>query len=141
MKPVSEWVDNWSGSAPRATSNYTKGVTSTNKDWASLTQAAIPSMVQGFNEAANSGRIAAGIRDAGTGYWQSQTVAKAQNFSSGLSTGRSNYEIAAGKVAQAIGSGVSGLAARGPVGSEQNYGRSRALGIYLHDRKGTLGAR
>lgn len=141
MKPVSEWVENWSGSAPRATANYTKGVQGTSKNWEALTVAAIPAMVQGFNEAANSGRIAAGIRDAGTPYWQSQTVAKAGNFSSGLSTGRDNYAAAAAKLGPAIQSGVSGLGARGPVGSEQNYGRARALGIYLHDRKGQLGAR
>jgi hypothetical protein len=141
MKPVSEWVDNWSASAPRATTAYTTGVQSTTKDWANLTVAAIPNMVAGFNAAANSGAIAAGIRNSGTGYWQSQTVAKAGNFSSGLSTGKDNYAAAAAKLGQAIQSGVSGLNARGPVGSEQNYGRSRALGIYLHDRKGQLGAR
>jgi len=141
VKDLQAWVDNWTGSAAKATTAYTAGVQSTNKDWASLTSAAIPTMVQGFNDAANSGRIAAGIRAAGTGYWQSQTVKKAGNFSQGLSTGKDNYAAAASKLFPAIQAGVNGLPARGPVGSEQNYGRSRALGVYLHDRKGTLGAR
>lgn len=141
MKPVSQWVENYKGSAPKATAAYTAGVSGTNKDWAGLTTAAIPNMVAGFNAAANDGRIAQGINARGTGYWKTQTVAKANSYSQGIALGGDNFNIAAQKIAQALTNGVSQLGARGPRGSEQNFGRSRQLGLYLHSLQGQLGAK
>ncbi len=141
MKPVSQWVENYKGSAPRATSAYTQGVQSTQKSWSQSATNAIPAMVQGFNDAANSGRIAQGIQAAGDGYWKSQTVAKANNYSTGLAVGGDNYGAAAQKLAAALQTGIGSLGQRGPTGSEQNFARSRQLGLYLHSQRGNLGAR
>jgi hypothetical protein len=141
MKPVSQWVENYTGSAPKATAAYTSGVQSTQADWASLTTQAIPTMVQAFNQAAADGRIAQGINARGTGYWKAQTVAKAQSYSQGIALGGDNFGVAAQKIAQAIQTGVGQLGARGPRGSEQNFARSRTLGLYLHSLQGQLGAK
>jgi hypothetical protein len=141
VKPTAQWVENYKGSAGTAQTAYTAGVNASQKDWASLTTQAIPSMVQGFNQAAADGRIAQGINARGTGYWKSQTVAKAQSYSQGIALGGDNYNIAAQKISQALTTGISSLGARGPRGSEQNFGRSRQLGLYLHSLQGQLGAK
>jgi hypothetical protein len=131
--------DAWVASSGKATTNYTQGVQSTTKDQAALAVAAIPRMVAGFNDAANSGRIAAGLQRGGTQYWKTQTEKKAGNYSSGFSAGGDNFGAAASKLIPALQNGVAQLPPRGDI--EQNFQRSRALGLYLHSLKGTLGAR
>ena len=121
-------ASNWSGSSSRAATAYNEGVQSTTKDWASLATQAVPRMVQGFNEAANSGRISQGINAIGTGGWKAATQAKSNN-----------YSAAAAKFMPAIASGVASLPARGDI--NQNLQRANALALYLHGLKGTLGAR
>jgi len=130
---------NWSGSSSRAATAYNEGVQSTTKDWASLASAAVPRMVQGFNEAANSGRISQGINAIGTGGWKAATQAKSNNYITGFQAGANNYSAAAAKFMPAIASGVASLPQRGDI--NQNLQRANALALYLHGLKGTLGAR
>lgn len=139
MKTAQQMKDAWVASSGKATANYSAGVQATQKDQAGLAVAAIPRMVAGFNDAANSGRIAAGLQRGGTAYWKSQTEAKKTNYGSGFTAGGDNFGAAAQKLIPALQQGVAGLPPRGDI--EQNFQRSRALGLYLHSLKGTLGAR
>lgn len=139
MKTAQTAAANWTGASGRATTAYSDGVASTQKDQAALAVAAIPRMVQGFNDAAASGRIAAGLMRGGTGYWKQQTEAKKTNYSGGYAAGANNYAAAASKFMPAIANIVQQLPARGDI--NQNIERVRTLALGLHSLKGQLGAR
>lgn len=115
------------------------GIQGTTKDQAALAVAAIPRMVAGFNDAANSGRIAQGLTRRGTPYWKSQSEAKAPSYSLGITNGQGNYGAAAAKFIPAIQSIVNGLPPRGDI--MQNLQRVQGLALGLHQLKGSLGAR
>jgi transcription elongation factor len=139
VRTAQQMRDAWVQSSGKATTNYNEGVQSTQKDQAQLAVNAIPRMVAGFNAAANEGRIAAGLTRGGTPYWKARTQAKSPNYSAGFAAGGDNFGAAAQKLIPALQNGVAQLPPRGDI--EQNIQRSRALALYLHSLKGTLGAR
>jgi hypothetical protein len=96
-------------------------------------------MVQGFNEAAASGSISAGINAVGTAGWKAATKAKVGNYTTGFTAGASRYSQAAAKFIPAINAGVASLPPRGDINA--NLQRANSLALYLHGLKGTLGAR
>ena len=51
-----------------------------------------------FNAAVDSGKWAGRVLARGTGYWKSQTVAKADNWGNSATYGMSNYERAAAQL-------------------------------------------
>ena len=139
LKSAQTAAQNWTASAPRAATAWADGIASTTKDQAALAVAAIPRMVQGFNEAANSGRIAAGLQRGGTAYWKSQSQAKQQAFSLGIQNGANNYAAAAQKILAAEAQIVNSLGPRGDIMT--NLQRSQQFALSLHALKGQLGAR
>jgi hypothetical protein len=139
MKSAAAAQANWVGASGRATTAYTEGVDATQKDVAALAVAAIPRMVQGFNDAAASGRIAAGLQRGGTPFWKQQTKLKAPAYTAGYTNGGNNYGAAAQKFMPAIANIVQQLPARGDI--NQNIERVRTLALGLHSLKGQLGAR
>ncbi len=138
VKSAATAAQNYTSSAPRAATAWAEGIAGTTKDQAALAVAAIPRMVQGFNDAANSGRIAAGLTRRGTPYWKAQSQAKQQSYSLGVQNGGANYASAANKFMPAITNIVSGLPPRGDI--MQNLQRVQGLALGLHALKGTLGA-
>jgi hypothetical protein len=139
VKTAQQAAANWSGSSGRATTAYTEGVQNTNKDQAALAVAAEARLLSNFQQSVTSGRWRNGVMAGGTGYWKSQTLAKAANFGVGITAGTNNYTAAAQKIMQAIGTGVGQLPPRGDI--NQNLQRSASLALYLHSLKGQLGAR
>ena len=140
MKPVSAWVDKYKSSAGTAQQAYVSGVQNSQVSWQQASIAAIPSMVQGFQQAANDGRIQQGFASVSDAAFKAAVQAKQQNYGTGITIGGDKYAAAAQKLAPAIANGLASLGPRGPVGSAQNYARSTALGQYLHSLRGQLGA-
>jgi len=139
MKTAAQAAQNWSGSAGRAQTAFVAGVQATQKDQAALAVAAQARLVQGFNDAVNSGRWARGVQRGGTGYWKSQTEAKAANYGTGFAAGASNFTAAITKILAAEQSIVSSLPARGDINA--NLQRANAFALAMHQQKGSLGAR
>jgi hypothetical protein len=139
MKSAATAAANYSASAPRAATAWAEGIQTTQKDQASLAVAAIPRMVQGFNDAANSGRIAAGLQRGGTAYWKQQSQAKQGAFSLGIQNGAGNFAVAIGKILSAEAQIVNSLGPRGDIMT--NLQRSQQFALGLHSLKGQLGAR
>lgn len=139
MKSAQTAAANYAASAPRATQAWSEGIQSTQKDQAALAVAAIPRMVQGFNEAANSGRIAAGLQRGGTQYWKQQSQQKSGAYSLGIQNGTSNFTTAIGKILAAEAQIVNSLGPRGDIMT--NLQRSQQFALGLHSLKGQLGAR
>jgi hypothetical protein len=139
VKTAAQAAQNWSGSAGRAQTAFVAGVQATTKDQAALAVAAQARLVQGFNDAVNSGRWARGVQRGGTGYWKSQTEAKAGNFGTGFAAGANNFSLAINKIIQAEASIVNTLPARGDITA--NLQRANAFALGMHQLKGTLSAR
>ena len=139
MKSQATALSNYTASAPRAATAWAEGIQSTTKDQAALAVAAIPRMVQGFNDAANSGRIAAGLQRGGTAYWKQQSQAKQGAYSLGIQNGSGNFGVAIGKILSAEAQIVNSLGPRGDIMA--NLQRSQQFALGLHALKGQLGAR
>ena len=139
MKSQATAVANYTAAAPRATTAWTEGIQSTTKDQAALAVAAIPRMVAGFNDAANSGRIAAGLQRGGTAYWKQQSQAKSGAYSLGIQNGANAFGTAIGKILAAEAQIVNSLGPRGDIMT--NLQRAQQFALGLHALKGQLGAR
>jgi hypothetical protein len=138
VKPIAEWGQKYRASAGTAATSWASGIQNTDKDQAALAVAAIPRMQANFNDAVTSGRVQRGLTRRGTTYWKSRSASATSNYSNGISRGADNYDAAAQKLGPAIQTAVANLPPRGDVNA--NIERVRALALYLHDRKGTLGA-
>lgn len=85
----------WSDGITGSTQKYKDRVQATTKDQAQLAVDQQAVLKSNFNAAVDSGKWAGRLLARGTGYWKSQTVAKADNWGNSATTGKSNYERAA----------------------------------------------
>jgi hypothetical protein len=94
-------ADRWAQSAGVAQQRYTEGVQNTQKDPTALAVAAQGKMLQNVTAAVTSGRWARGLQRVGAGGWKAATVAKANNFSTGINASKDKFLAAIGPVLQA----------------------------------------
>lgn len=134
VKPASQWSQNWTGSAGKATTNYTAGVDAYNGDWAGATTAQQATMQSNWLAALANGSWANGVNAVGTQGWKSATVAKQANYGVGFQAGANAYASAAQKLQPFLVNVVSSLPPRGDI--QQNLQRSAALAMALHNAKG-----
>jgi hypothetical protein len=138
VKPASTWASNWSGSAGKATTNYTAGVDSFSGDWAGATTSQQAVMQQNWLQSLASGAWAAGVNATGTQGWKSATVAKQANYGVGFQAGASKYSQAAAKLQPFMASAVAALPPRGDITA--NLQRSNSLAMALHQNRGQFKA-
>jgi hypothetical protein len=138
VKPASTWASNWSGSAGKATTNYTAGVDSFSGDWAGATTSQQAVMQQNWLQSLASGAWAAGVNNTGTQGWKSATVAKQANYGVGFQAGASKYSQAAAKLQPFMASAVAALPPRGDITA--NLQRSNSLAMALHQNRGQFKA-
>lgn len=131
-----QFVTNWTTGVTTKGANYKAGVQGSG-DWAGPTVAALPQAVQGVIDAFNSGRTAAAINNMGTATWRNITVAKAQNWQTGVTSQIAIQNMTAG--AQTLinmlntALGVVDSMPRGTL--QQNLARSNALATSLYNQK------
>lgn len=138
MKTAQQALQNWQNASSRAQSAWTQGIQSTNKDQAALAAAAQPRWLSGVQDAAANNRFANGVTRRGTGYWKSQSEAKAGNYGTGYTAGGANFSSAIGKILSAEANIVQGLPARGDFNA--NVQRMVQNATQLHQLKGQLKA-
>lgn len=90
----------WVQAAGSAQQRYVDGVQSTQKDPTQLAIQAQPKLIQNFNAAVNAGRYQRGLAAVGKAGWQSATVAKANNYSTGINASEQKFLAAIGPVLQ-----------------------------------------
>lgn len=126
VKAIENSADKWQRRAAVAGEDYRKGVESPRTPWDTASAAAAGSYQQGVTQAAAQGRYAAGIRRAGVGKWQRNSMMKGPNrFAEGV-------QLAVGEWQQGFGPYQAAIAAlqlppRGPAGSPQNLQRVTAV--------------
>jgi hypothetical protein len=130
VKPIEQSADKWQRRAAVAGEDYRKGVESPRTPWDTASSAAAGSYQQGVTQAAAQGRYAAGIRRAGAGKWQRNSMAKGPNrFAEGVQLAVGEWQTGFAPYQTAI-SGLQ-LPPRGPAGSPQNLQRVTAVATAL----------
>jgi len=94
MADLATTVSRWQSSASSAQTRFTEGVQATTKDPTALAVAAQAKLLAGFNDSVNSGRWARNLQAVGGAGWKSATVAKANNYSTGIAAGVNKYQSA-----------------------------------------------
>src|SRR5882672_10132248 len=94
MADLNQTVQRWQQSAGTAQTRFTEGVQATTKDPTQLAIAAQAKLLQGFNEAVQSGRWQRNLSAVGAAGWKSATLAKANNYSTGIAAGAGKFQSA-----------------------------------------------
>ena len=93
-KDLATTSQNWSTGAGGAQQKFVTGVQNTTKDPVARAIAAQAALLSNFTQAVTSGRWQRNLSAVGKAGWQSATVAKAANYSTGIAAGLANYETA-----------------------------------------------
>src|SRR5206468_10149164 len=92
----------WTQGAAQGQQRFVEGVQSTSKDPTALAIAQQQKLLANFTTAITSGRYARNLARVGKAGWQSATIAKASNYSTGINASASKYEQAIGPVLSQI---------------------------------------
>ena len=123
----------WVGAAGVAQQRYTEGVQSTAKDPTALAVNAQAKMRQNVVASIDSGRWARGLQSVGKAGWQAAAVAKAGNYSTGISASEQKYLQAIGPVLQIEASLQQQIAAMPNVTLQDSINRMAAWATGLHN--------
>ena len=93
-KDLTTTVANWKNSTGTGQQSYVQGIQATSVDPTQLAIANANAALQNYSQAITSGRWAARLAAAGKAKWQSASVAKAGNWSTGVAAGESAYNAA-----------------------------------------------
>ena len=138
MKNAQQALNNWTGSAGRAATDYQAGVESYNGDWAGATTRQQAVMSNNWNQSVANGTWARGVQNKGTNGWKKDTIAKIGNYSTGFQAGATQFGTAIAKIIAAEANIVSSLPPRGDYAANKN--RATSFMDQLHSLKGQLGA-
>jgi hypothetical protein len=106
----------------------------TAKSWAGAAGAAEKNYVAGVNAAAAAGRFGKGVAKAGDAKWKKNAAEKGPaRYAQGVGVAQGDYQSQVAPYLEAIGR--VDIPARGPVGSESNYGRTAVIGKALRALK------
>lgn len=137
MKTAAQGAAKYRANAGQAGQTWLEGIQGTTVDVMQRAVAQAPAAIAGYTQSLQSGAYAKAVAaSGGTTNWKTKSEAKQGNYAVGVQAGAAKQEAALGKIMTAMGPIVSSLPARGPAGSEANYGRSAAVGRALHARKG-----
>ena len=125
----------WVSSAGAAQQRFAEGVQATQKDPTSLAIAAQPKLVANFNAAIQAGRYQRGLAAVGQAGWKAATVAKAANYSTGISASQDKYMAAIGPVLQIEGQLQQQIAAMPNNTLQDSINRMAAWATGLHNWK------
>jgi hypothetical protein len=134
VKDAATVAAKWSARAGAAGQDYAKGVTNTQKDWATDTAAAAPAWAAGVQQAAGNGSFAKGVNAAGTAKWKNKAAnVGAARYPQGVAAALQYYQTGIGPVLQVL-QGVN-LPPRGPKGDPGNIARVTAVTTALRKLK------
>jgi len=132
---AAEVAQRWTQGASAGSTRYVDGVQGTTKDPTALAIQAQGKLLANVTQAISSGRWARNLGRVGKAGWQSATVAKAANWTTGINASATKYEQAIGPVLQQIASLQSQIASMPNNTIEDAIARSAALQRGLHNWK------
>jgi hypothetical protein len=135
MFDLQQAVQRWTSSASTAQTRFTEGVQSTTVDPTQLAIQAQNKLLSGFNDAVQSGRWARNLAAVGAGGWKQATLAKANNYSTGINAGAGKYQSAMQTWGPIIDSAASQVAAMPNNSFADSLARMNAFATALHTAK------
>jgi hypothetical protein len=92
MATLQQTVDRWKAGASQGQTRFVEGVQATTEDPTQAAIAAQQKLLQGFNDAVQSGRWARNLAAVGMSGWKQATLDKANNYSTGINAGAGKYQ-------------------------------------------------
>lgn len=93
IKSMASIKEKWTRVTPGRTEDYTNGVKTPRRDWATETGAASANWAAGVQTANTKGLFAKGVAQAGTKKWQEKSLAKGPGrFAEGVAIAGNDYE-------------------------------------------------
>ncbi len=135
MADLATTVSRWQQSAGTAQTRFTEGVQATTKDPTQLAIAAQSKLLQGFNDAVQSGRWARNLSSVGAAGWKSATLAKANNYSTGISAGTQKFQTAMQTWLPIINSAAAQVQSMPNNSFADSLARMNAFATALHNAK------
>lgn len=135
MADLATTVSRWQQSAGTAQTRFTEGVQATTKDPTQLAIAAQAKLLAGFNDAVQSGRWQRNLAAVGQGGWKSATLAKANNYSTGIAAGTQKYQQAMQTWLPIIESAASQVQSMPNNSFADSLARMNAMATALHNAK------
>lgn len=134
IKDTSRIASKWARVAPQRTQDYTEGVQSPRRDWATAATAAQDTHTAAMQKAATSKSYSRGVRKATSQKWQSRALAKGPNrFAEGVQIAEPDYSAGFQPYAETIRSTT--LPQRFPKGDPRNIERTKAIAAALYLKK------
>lgn len=93
-KDLTQTVQNWTNSTATGQQAYVQGIQGTTVDPTQLAAANAQAALANYSQAITSGRWQQALAAAGKAKWQSNSVAKAGNWTTGISAGQQAYSQA-----------------------------------------------
>mgnify|MGYP003394853972 CR=1 FL=1 len=134
-KDLTQTVNNWTNAAGAAQTAFVAGVEGTSVDPTQLAIANQGAMVSNFTQAVQSGRWQRNLAAVGKAGWQTATVAKAANYSTGIMAGRTAFEQAMSVWLPVIHQAAASARAMPSGTLAQNLARANAFATALYNRK------
>jgi len=135
MADLATTVSRWQQSAGTAQTRFTEGVQATTKDPTQLAIAAQQKLLAGFNDAVQSGRWQRNLAAVGQSGWKQATLAKANNYSTGISAGVQKYQSAMQTWLPIIESAASQVQSMPNNSFADSLARMNAMATALHNAK------
>lgn len=136
-KTAQQVADKWANNAAGAQTNFTDGVQNTTVDVVARAVAAEAALLSNFTAAITSGRWAAALTaSGGTANWKAKTLAKAQNYGTGIAAAKPKFLAAMQKLLPYIQQGQAMIDAMpsGSIAASKN--RATAWIDYMAAGKG-----
>jgi len=134
IKPARAIAEKWARVTPQRDADYRAGVEAPLKDWATEAVNANDRYVEGVTMAAQAGRYATGVQEAGTEKWKRGALQKGvQRWGPGVRVAQGDYERGFAPYREVI-ERVE-LPPRRPAGDPANIERVAAIARALHEAK------
>lgn len=135
MADVARGVQRWKDSAAQGQQRYTEGIQATQVDVVGRAVAAQTKMLNNVTAAVTSGRWARGLQQVGTAGWKSASIAKANNYATGISASGDKYAQAAQVWYPIIDSAAASVHSMPNNSFADSIARMTAFSTALHNAK------
>lgn len=135
MADLARTVQRWKDSATLGQQRYTEGIQSSQVDVVARAVAAQPKMLANVTQAVTSGRWARGLQNVGTAGWKQQSLAKANNYATGIAAGGDKYQQAMTTWLPIIDSAAASVHGMPNTSFQDSIARMTAFSTALHNAK------
>jgi hypothetical protein len=135
MATLQQTVDRWKAGAGVGQTRFVEGVQGTTKDPTQAAIAAQSKLLQGFNDAVQSGRWARNLAAVGAAGWKQATLDKANNYSTGIAAGANKYATAMQTWLPIIEGAASQVQSMPNNSFADSLARMNAMATALHNAK------